>query len=67
MPDEIPESPPMGRATAGQLRRSGFAVTPDDTADDATVGFETVCHHVDDLSKAEHQAARARGDAFPAT
>lgn len=65
MPDETPESPPLARATAGQLRRAGFAVAPEDTADDATTGFETVCHHADELSIREHRAAVKRGDAFP--
>jgi hypothetical protein len=60
----MPE-PTLGRATAGQLRRAGFRVSPDTTADDATTGFEVLCNHGDAPSIAEHDRARKRGDAMP--
>jgi aminoglycoside/choline kinase family phosphotransferase len=55
----------LGRATAGQLRRAGFHVSPTTTANDATSGFEVLCHHGDETSVAEHAKANGRGDAFP--
>lgn len=57
----------LARATAGQIRRAGFAVQPASTPDDATTGFEALCHHADPVSAAEHAAAKERGDAFPPT
>lgn len=64
MPDETTETP-LARATAGQLRRAGFVV-PEGVADDATTGFEVLVHQGDAAAVEEHQAAVARGDAFPA-
>lgn len=68
MPDETTPRP-LARATAGQLRRAGFAVLPDETPDSATVGgsiaFEVVVHQGDDAALVEHAEALERGDAFP--
>lgn len=64
MPD-TPTPDPLARATAGQFRRAGFAVEPADTDDSATVGFDVVCHHGDERSKAEITKARKRGDDMP--
>lgn len=68
MPDETP-SRPLARATAGQLRRAGFAVVPDETPDSASVGgtiaFEVLVHQDDEVAGAEHAEAVERGDAFP--
>lgn len=57
--------PDLARATAGQLRRAGFVILPDDTPDNATSGFEVVTGQGDEQSRAEHAAAVKRGDAFP--
>lgn len=56
---------PLGRATAGQLRRAGFVVDPKGTDDSATTGFEILTDHTDEHSRPEHEKARKRGDAFP--
>ena len=57
----------LGLATAGQLRRAGFVILPDQTGDDATDGFEIACNHADPPSAAEHEKAKKRGNAFPKT
>jgi hypothetical protein len=59
----MPET--LGRATAGQLRRAGFRVEPETTDNSATTGFEVLCNHGDAVDRAEHEKARARGDAMP--
>ena len=55
----------LGRATAGQLRRAGFVVTPTTTDNSATRSFEILCNHGDPPARAEHLKAVTRGDAFP--
>ena len=60
MPDE-----PLGRATAGQLRRAGFVVEPAGTDDSATTGFEVTTSHTDEWSKPEFAKAKKRGDHMP--
>lgn len=62
MPDSSSE---LGRATAGQFRRAGFAVDPDTTDDSATTGFEVLTNHADAPSMAELEKARKRGDHAP--
>lgn len=57
----------LARATAGTLRRAGFFVSPPDTPNSATTGFEVMCHHVEGAALDEHNEAVARGDAFPPT
>jgi hypothetical protein len=62
MPDA---SPDFGRATAGQLRRAGFQVSPPSTDDSATTGFEVLTHHGDEYSRDEFAKAKERGDHEP--
>lgn len=65
MPDVPSPGEPLGRATAGQLRRAGFKVSPETTDDSATTGFEVLCNRGDPPSLAEFEKARKRGDHLP--
>jgi hypothetical protein len=61
----MPEQNLLGRATAGQLRRAGFNISPETTADDATTGFEILASHGDPVSAGEFEKATKRGDHLP--
>ena len=65
MPDPVAVDESLGRATAGQLRRAGFAVAPETIDDSATQGFEVLCNHGDAPSVSEFDKARKRGDHMP--